>query len=83
MPYERSQALEKRLQDLLGLLRFGRHSSQTLARALAVSQPTISRCLAALRKRGYVIRAVKDEAGWSYRMGPGSNSTPQTVNGPR
>ena len=81
MPYERSQALEKRLQDLLGLLRDGRHSSQTLALALEVSQPTISRCLAALRKRGHVIRAVKDEAGWSYRMASGGNGNSQTVIG--
>jgi len=68
MPYERSQALEKRLQDLLGLLREGRHSAPTLASELDVSQPTVARCVAALRKRGYMIRAVKDREGWSYRL---------------
>jgi biotin operon repressor len=68
MPYERSQALENRLQEILGLLRNGRHSSPTLAEAVKTSQPTISRCLAALRKRGYQIRAVKDERGWSYQL---------------
>jgi biotin operon repressor len=70
MPYERSQALEKRLQELLGLLRGGRHSAPTLAAALDVSQPTVCRCLAALRKRGYKIRAVKDGEGWAYRLAP-------------
>lgn len=68
MPYERSQALEKRLQDLLSLLRGGRHSAPTLANKLEISQPTVARCVAALRKRGYTIRAVKDGQGWSYRM---------------
>lgn len=73
MPYERSRALEKRLQDLLGLLRNGRYSAPTLARELKVSQPTISRCLTALRKRGHAIRAVKDGIGWSYRLASDRN----------
>jgi biotin operon repressor len=68
MPYERSQALEKRLQDLLSLLREGRHSAPTLACKLEVSQPTVARCLAALRKRGYMIRALKGCQGWSYHL---------------
>ena len=69
MPYERSQALEQRLQQLLDLLRRGRHSAESLAAALEISQPTVSRCLAALRKRGHLIKAVKDERGWAYRLG--------------
>ena len=69
MPYERSQALEKRLQELLRMLRDGRPSAQTLAGRLDISQPTLARCLTALRRRGYAIRAVKDESGWSYRLG--------------
>ena len=81
MPYERSQALEKRLQDLLGLLRNGRYSAQTLARELAVSQPTIARCLTALRKRGYGIRAVKDESGWSYRLASGRRGSSHEAKG--
>ena len=68
MPYERSQALEKRLQDILGLLRGDRHSAPTLANKLEISQPTVARCVAALRKRGHAIRAVKDCQGWSYRL---------------
>ncbi len=81
MPYERSQALENRLQDLLGLLRNGRHSVPTLARALEVSQPTISRCLAALRKRGYGIRAIRDPEGWSYRLAPEAGGPPRQGKG--
>lgn len=68
MPYERSQALEKRLQDLLSLLREGGHSAPTLARKLDISQPTVARCLAALRKRGYMIRALKNRQGWAYHL---------------
>ena len=68
MPYERSQALENRLRDLLVLLRESRSTAPKLASELDVSQPTIARCIAALRKRGYTIRAVKDREGWSYRL---------------
>lgn len=75
MPYERSQALEKRLQDLLGLLRHGRYSAPTLARELDVSQPTIARCLTALRQRGYAIRAAKDQDGWAYRLAASDKTT--------
>ena len=81
MPYERSQALEKRLQELLGLLRNGRHSAPTLADALDISQPTVSRCLAALRKRGYTIRAVKDEQGWCYRLAADGSGSTRNVKG--
>lgn len=69
MVYKRSQAIEKRLRDVLDLVRRGRQSTPTLAEALGISQPTVSRCLTALRERGYSIRAVKDEIGWSYELG--------------
>ena len=68
MVYTRSQAIEKRLRDILDLVRRGRQSTPTLAEALGISQPTVSRCLTALRQRGYSIRAVKDEIGWSYEL---------------
>jgi biotin operon repressor len=68
MLYRRSQAIEKRLHNLLELVRRGRHSTPTLARALDISQPTVSRCLTALRERGYSIRAVKDKGGWWYEL---------------
>ena len=68
MVYKRSQAIEKRLLDILDLVWRGRQSTPTLAQALGISQPTVSRCLTALRQRGYSIRAVKDEIGWSYEL---------------
>lgn len=68
MLYQRSRDIERRLRDLLGLIRTGRHSTPTLSQALRISQPTVSRCLTALRERGYSIRAVKDAEGWSYEL---------------
>ena len=68
MPYERSLLLEKRLQSILALLDHGKHSTPTLAQELRVSEPTISRCLTALRKRGHSIRASKNGNGWSYQL---------------
>jgi biotin operon repressor len=66
--YQRSRAIEKRLDDLLDLIRSGMHSTPTLSKALKTSQPTVSRCLTALRERGYSIRAVKDGGGWWYEL---------------
>lgn len=68
MPYRRSQEMEKRLHDLVDLVRSGRHSNPTLARALHTSQPTVFRCLHALRERGYEIRSVRDHGGWRYEL---------------
>jgi biotin operon repressor len=66
MLYQRSRTIENRLRDVFKLIRNGGHSTPTLAHKLDISQPTISRCLTALRERGYVIRSVKDDSGWSY-----------------
>lgn len=68
MFYRRSQVIENRLRDLLKLIRSGGHSTPSLARQLGISQPTVSRCLTALRERGYAIRSVKDDHGWSYEL---------------
>jgi biotin operon repressor len=70
MSFEQSQRLETRLRKLLDLLRRGSPSAETLVRELGVSQPTLCRCLSALRSRGHRIRAVKEEGGWSYRLSP-------------
>ena len=37
------------------LVREGQQSTPTLAKALNISEPTVSRCLKALRSRGYAI----------------------------
>ncbi len=68
MIYERSLAIGQRFGAILELLRTGRHSTRTLAVALGVSEPTISRCLAALRRRGYRIEPRRREQGWSYAL---------------
>src|SRR5262245_47070592 len=41
--YQRSFAIERRLEMLLHLIQTGRHSSQSLAEHLGVSVPTVSR----------------------------------------
>ena len=83
MLYQRSQAIEKRLHDLLELVRRGRHSTPTLARALDVSKPTVSRCLTALRERGYPIRAIKDGSGWWYELAANPKLVPDGQEGLR
>ena len=45
MIYQRSYTIEQRLESLLCLIRGGRHTAATLAEALGVSVPTVSRSL--------------------------------------
>lgn len=66
--YEHSLAIGQRFGAILDLLRTSQHSTRTLAVALGVSEPTISRCLAALRRRGYRIEPRRREQGWSYAL---------------
>lgn len=68
MHYQRSHDIETRLTELVRLIRDERHSTLTLAAELGVSRPTVARCIAALRERGYVIQSVKDAGGWSYQL---------------
>lgn len=66
MPFERSLEIERRLDDVLRLIRTGRFSTPMLAEEVGVSIPTISRCVMALRVRGHSIRAEKHGDGWRY-----------------
>lgn len=77
MPYQRSLAIECRLHALLRLIQRGRYSTPTLAAALGVSVPTVSRDIAALRQRGYAIRSMRSFNGWCYELTtePASTST--------
>jgi biotin operon repressor len=68
MPFERSQEIERRLDDVLRLIRTGRFSTPMLAEEVGVSIPTISRCVTALRLRGHDIRAERHEDGWRYMV---------------
>ncbi len=64
--YEQSLAINRRLEDLLRLIRKGSFSTPALAASLGVSIPTVSRCLKALRERGYAIRSERAAGGWRY-----------------
>jgi biotin operon repressor len=66
MPFERSLEIERRLDEVLRLIRTGRFSTPKLADEVGVSIPTISRCVTALRERGHDIRAEKHCNGWRY-----------------
>lgn len=68
MPFERSLEIERRLDQILGLIRTGRFSTPMLAQEVGVSIPTISRCVTALRARGHDIRAEKIGDAWAYRL---------------
>ncbi len=68
MRYQQSRDIEKRLNELVRLIRTQRHTTFTLAVALGLSRPTVARGIAALRERGYSIRAVKDAEGWAYEL---------------
>ena len=72
MLYQRSFAIEKRLSEALDLIRKGNHSTPTLAAALKVSIPTVSRCITALRERGHDIWSIRGESGWHYVLTAGS-----------
>lgn len=66
MLYEKSLAINRRLDDMLRLIRKGSYSTPALAATLGVSIPTVSRCLKALRERGYDIRTERAAGGWRY-----------------
>ena len=66
MPFERSLEIERRLEDVLRLISSGRFSTPMLAEEVGVSIPTISRCVSALRERGYDIRAERCGNSWHY-----------------
>jgi biotin operon repressor len=68
MPYRRSLTIESRLKDLVALVRTGDYSTSGLSEELGISVPTVSRCIRALRDRGYAIEAKRTEQGWCYRL---------------
>ena len=82
MPFERSFEIERRLGEILRLIRTGRFSTPKLAEEVGVSIPTISRCVEALRARGHAIRAEKHDSGWHYVLGRGRNSAKPRPKGP-
>ena len=85
MQYRKSLEIETRLERVLKLIRRGRYSTRGLAEEIGVSIPTISRCVQALRERGYEIRAEQSEGSYRYVLVPFSKPrarrTDHTVQG--
>lgn len=66
MLYQRSLSIERRLCDVLDLVRTGNYSTPGIAKKLGVSVPTVSRDVTALRERGHDIRAQRHGDSWHY-----------------
>jgi biotin operon repressor len=64
--YQRSFEIERRLSEVLRLVRAGRYSTPLLAEELGVSIPTVSRYVTALRERGYNISSQRKNGRWCY-----------------
>ena len=82
MPFERSLEIERRLDDVLRLIRTGRYSTPMLAEEVGVSIPTISRIVAALREQGHDIRAERHDGGWRYVLGGKTAGNPKLMTTP-
>lgn len=77
MRYQLASEIHERIEKVLRLIKTGEYSTPTLAEAVGVSIPTISRIVAALRERGFDIRAEKGTNGWHYRItAPHKNPMP-------
>ena len=66
MQYERSLEIERRLEQVLQLIKTGQYSTPLLAEEIGVSIPTISRCVCALRERGFDVRSQRHGTSWRY-----------------
>jgi biotin operon repressor len=77
MPFERSREIERRLDNVLRLIGTGQYSTPLLAEEVGVSIPTISRCVTALRERGYDIRAGRHNGGWRYVLARSQEEAPR------
>jgi biotin operon repressor len=66
MLYQRSMDIERRLASVLRLVRSGGYSTPMIAKQLAISIPTVSRDVTALRERGHDIRSERKDGGWRY-----------------
>ena len=68
MTYERSRIIEERFQKALALIKKRRLNAGQIALELGVSRPTVHRVITELKRRGYYIRSVHEEHGWSYEL---------------
>lgn len=68
MRYQLALEIHERIEEVLRLIKTGEYSTPSLAEAVGVSIPTISRIVAALREMGHEIRAERTAKGWHYRV---------------
>jgi biotin operon repressor len=68
LPYTKSLEIEKRLTDLLEMIRRGEGSADILAEKLGVSMATVARGISALRDRGNNIHAIRRGTRWCYTL---------------
>ena len=76
MLYQRSLDIERRLEEVLRLIRSGEYSTPMLAAQLGISVPTVSRDVTALRERGHDIRSERKDGGWRYVLVQDSRNIP-------
>lgn len=68
MSYEHTQKIGERFDQAVALIRDASYNARQLTEVLGVSRPTVHRIIVDLRRRGYVIRAVRDGSGWHYEL---------------
>ena len=74
MMYGRSLEIERRLEQVLRLVRTGRYSTPKIADKLGVSVPIVSRCIQSLKERGFAIRPIRTRRWRSHRLRIGEPS---------
>ena len=77
MLYQRSLEIERRLDDVLRLIRSGGYSTPMIAEQIGVSIPTISRTVTALRERGHDIRSERKNDSWQYVLAKAPATLPR------
>lgn len=68
MLYERSRQIEERFGRVVSLIQEGRSTSADLSVELDILRGTVHRIIAGPRRRGFSIRSVREEKGWSYEI---------------
>ena len=66
MRYQHALEIHERIEEVLRLIKTGQYSTPALAEKVGVSNPTISRIVAALREQGHDIHAERTSSGWRY-----------------
>jgi DNA-binding NarL/FixJ family response regulator len=80
MLYQRFLDIERRLNDVLRLIRAGGHSMPRIAEELGVSISTVSAEVTAQRERSHAIRSERRTDSWQYMLAhdPSSDLRVQT-----